>query len=180
MKVPVSILVALALLAAPLQAPAPTGPTDEPKLSLLECTMALLVLGVGTVCIIGMVKVCKKLPPLDTNLPPVYPPPPPPKTNSIPTNAIPPKCKSTVYPKAAGYANTVALQVQSPAGWQTAYSFTIVQDGSDLRVVASKDGVAVATNSAPIQIAGGEAVAVLDFSALAITNQGTFYRIAAP
>lgn len=56
---------------------------ERQSATVVECGVAIIVIGIGAVCIYGIWKCCKVLDKLDP------PTPPPPPTNSIPTNNIP-------------------------------------------------------------------------------------------
>lgn len=143
-------------------------PPTKPKLSLVECTVVLIVVGVGTTIVYGIYKMCKRL-------------------NA--TNAAPHTNTITDWPsistRAYGDSTNVAFQ-SSPASngpFNDEFSFTFQQSGYTLTAVAYRLGVPVLTNSSLVTITNGEGVARLDFSALTnySTNipSGQFYRLSA-
>lgn len=155
---------------------------EEPKISTaVECVMALLVLGVGAVAVYQLIKLCRKLPPLPA------PDPPPPPTNSVPTNGLPILTnrpgRRVIVPRASTWGQSVVLQTSAGLGpWTNLcrFDFTLPGDGT-LIAVASKDGVPLWTNQAPLSfVTNSDPTAILDFSALELTNGGQFYRLAAP
>ena len=84
MKKVITALLIAAFLLLPVQVKAP-----EPQPEMFaQCVIAILVIAVGTVCIIGIVKCCKLLNQLDPPAPPTNTIPPLP-TNNIPTNYPP-------------------------------------------------------------------------------------------
>lgn len=79
----------------------PRASAPQRDSTVIECGVAIIVIGIGAVCIYGIWKCCKVLDKLD-------PPTPPPPTNNIPTNNIP---TNTLPPlRISSYSTNLTVQ----------------------------------------------------------------------
>jgi hypothetical protein len=143
-----SKLLTLTLCLSLAFSPARVGADDGENGNMVAaCVVAVICVGVGTVIVIGVHKMCKALdnmskPPPD--LPPYY------ITNGVLcTNftIVHPRLAVLRMPSATA-GNTVTLQASSGQGWQSAYHFDLSDNGGSLSVVVRDGaGVPVTTNS---------------------------------
>lgn len=160
-----ALIVALVTIPAKPARPMMALP-PKPNLTLVECTVAVIVVGVGLTIVVGIYKMCKRLHP--------------PLTNSFPTNTL----TDWAAVGAMGDATNVVLQ-SAPAmsaPFNEEFTFRFAQVGMTMNVVAYRAGRPVLTNSAPISVVNGEGSCLLDFSALAAVStnlpSGQFFRLA--
>lgn len=162
----VTALLILALVSIPVPAPAKPPAPNDTKLALVECVLVIVVVGVGTTIVYGIYKMCKKLD----------------KLNGANTNLV---AGDGLIAQAQGDSPNISLvSSPTPAGsFNEEFSFSIQPQGLQVQVIAKRAGVPLMTNTAPIVLStnGGDATAVVDFTALAgvVTNApGKFFRLA--
>lgn len=196
MKTLVSVLVAAALLSASTiellaqssEPPAGSG-TNQPQM-LLSCVVTVVAIGVGSVFVYGVWKICKSIPdpncsdapddpPPDviTNLPPTMPG----QTNNPATNAPPRRRHNTKMPGTFNGCGpqTTEVQLAGPnLAFNTAYSITINPDGSG---TATDPNGLVLASPVPITVlsTNGLTYRIYDFSGVlpAATGPAQFWRL---
>lgn len=169
MKTLVTVLLSLALVLLPVQSH-PQQPPDDLGV-FAECVMAVLVVGTCAVAVIGIYKMCRDHP-ARTNFPPAW-------TNLIDNFSGPVGCPAPRV-VASGYGNGVSLMSSANvSNWGEEYHFDLSVAGGIMTAVASKGGVPLLTNSAPLVSTNGDLVATLDFSALQLTTPwpNRFFKI---
>lgn len=137
-KLLTGLLVAGILVLSTPQCAAPETPTPQPEM-FLQCVVAVLVIAVGTVCIIGIVKCCKILNQLDPPAPPVL-------TNNIPTNNIPTNYPPVwTNPPLASYPLSIVTtnrnftfqQRLGQSNWMNVSTVTLTNDGDSVVLQAA-------------------------------------------
>lgn len=156
----------LCLLLAGLVCFWPAGPVRAPeKVTVLECTVAILVLGTGALAVYGIWRMCQRLDQVNTNTGPGD------WTKVAPMPAA----------AAQSLTNRVTLQSALTIGaWDSPYTFVAQPLPGALCVVAYRDGAPILTNTAPLVYTNGLWLATLDFTALPLTNGARFFRLANP
>mgnify|MGYP007011072310 CR=1 FL=1 len=125
MRKSIAFLIALALIFLPIQnSICETPPPPPPRNStIVACVVAVMVVAVGAVMVVGIKKLCDRLPPL----PPPEPPEPPDPTNNVPTN-LPPMIRTNLPPRYSLSCLVVPTPSRGPVIFQSSSDFREWQD----------------------------------------------------
>ena len=170
MRKSIAFLIALALIFLPIQnSICETPPPPPPQNStIVACVVAVMVVAVGAVMVVGIKKLCDRLPPL--------PPPEPPPTNNIPTN-LPPSLRTNLPLHRPILSLVVPTPSRGPTlfqsssdlqGWEDTWRVeTTVRMNSVEARLYDAQGDEVMTQTAPLVYGeDGQYYVLLDFTSL--------------